>query len=80
MWVNSQGKEFALIIRVFFSFVSGPNFVSASSARDGWMDDLRLCILFNNISVISEQLEVDNERLCAMEPRLGLVRFCLEQG
>ena len=54
--------------------------MSASSARDGWMNDLRLCILFNNISVISGQLEVDNERLCAMEPRLGLVRFCLEQG
>ena len=41
------------------------------------MDDLRFYILFNNISVISGRLAVDNERLCAMEPRLRLGRFSL---
>ena len=29
---------------------------------DGWMDDLRFYILFNSVSVISGQWEVDNER------------------
>ena len=44
------------------------------------MDDLRLYILFNSISVISGQWEIDNERLCAMEPRLRLRRFRPERG
>ena len=34
----------------------------------GRMDDLRLCVLFNIISVISGRGEIDNERLCVMEP------------
>ena len=42
---------------------------------DGWMDGLRLYILFNSISVISEWWEVDNERLCVIELRLKLCRF-----
>ena len=46
----------------------------------GWMDDLRLYVLFNSISVISGQWADDNERRCAMEFRLRLRRFCLEQG
>ena len=37
---------------------------------DGWMDGLY--VRFNSISVISERLVVDNERLYAMEPRLRL--------
>ena len=45
-----------------------------------WMDDLRFYVLFNNISVISGQWEVDNERLCAMELRLRLSRFRFERG
>ena len=31
------------------------------------MDDLRLYVLFNSISVISGRWPDDNERLCAME-------------
>ena len=44
------------------------------------MDDLRFCVLFNSISVILGRREVDNESLFAMEPRLRLRIFCLEQG
>ena len=44
------------------------------------MDDLRFYVLFNGVSVISGQWEVDNERLCAMELRLRLSRFRLERG
>ena len=44
------------------------------------MDDLRFYILFNSISVITGQWEDDNERMCAMEPRLRLRRFGLEWG
>ena len=47
---------------------------------DGWMDDLQFYVLFNSISVISGQWVDDNERLCAMEPRLQLRRFRLKQG
>ena len=42
------------------------------------MNDLRLYVLFNSISVISVQWADDNERLCEMEPRLRLRRFRLE--
>ena len=44
------------------------------------MDDLHFYVLFNSVSVISGQREVDNERLCAMELSLQLRRFCLEWG
>ena len=43
------------------------------------MDDLRLYILFNSISVISGRCLDDNERLCAMEVCLWLRRFCFKQ-
>ena len=46
---------------------------------NGWMDDLQIYILFNSISVISGQWEVDNE-MCAMILPLRLRRFCLEHG
>ena len=36
------------------------------------MDSLKFYVLFNSISVISGRREVDNESLCAMEPRLRL--------
>ena len=42
---------------------------------DGWMDDLRLYVLFNNISVMSGRCLGDNEMLCAREVRLRLRRF-----
>ena len=51
---------------------------------DGWvderMDDSRFYVLFNTITVISGQFEVDNERMCAMEPHLRLRIFRLERG
>ena len=43
------------------------------------MDDLRFYVLFNTVSVISGQWEVDNERLCAMQLRLRLRRFRFER-
>ena len=46
------------------------------SKYDGWMDDLQFNVLFNSISVISD----DNERLCAMKPCLQVRRFHLKQG
>ena len=51
-----------------------------STMENGWMDDLRFYILFNSISVISGRLADDNERLCAMAPRLRLRRFRHERG
>ena len=49
---------------------------------DRWMDDLQFYVSFNSISisVISGQRTDDNERLCAMEPRLQFRKFCLERG
>ena len=44
------------------------------------MDDLQFYILFNSVSVLSEQWEVDNERLCAMELHYYLRRFRLDPG
>ena len=46
----------------------------------GWMDDLRFCVVFKSISVISGRWVDDNGRLCAMEPRLQLRKFHLEWG
>ena len=40
--------------------------------QNGWIDELRFYVLFNSVSVISGQWEVDNEKLCAMELRLSL--------
>ena len=38
---------------------------------DGWMDDLQFCILFDSVSVISDDMD-DIERLRATEPQAGL--------
>ena len=43
--------------------------------HDVWMDDLRLNVNFNSMSVISGRWNGDNERLHAMESRLGLKRY-----
>ena len=45
---------------------------------DGWM----ICdhVHFNSISVTSGRWANDNERLCAIEPRLRLRRVRLERG
>ena len=42
---------------------------------NGWIDDLRFKVIFNSISVISGHWEGDNERLCAIKPRLRLERL-----
>ena len=43
---------------------------------DGYMTvDLKFYVLFNSISVILRQWESDNERPCAVVPRLQLERF-----
>ena len=39
-----------------------------------WIDDLRLYVLFDSISVPSGRWKGSNERLCAMTPRLRLKR------
>ena len=48
--------------------------------KNGWMDDLQLYVLFNSFSVISGRWVDDNERLCAVEPRLWLGRVCHDWG
>ena len=50
------------------------------TAIEKWMDDLRFYVHFKNISVISGRWADENEWLCAMERRLRLRRFRLEQG
>ena len=42
---------------------------------NGWIDDLRFKVIFNSISVLLGRLEGDNERLCAIKPRLRLERL-----
>ena len=44
------------------------------------MDDLQFYVIFNSISVILRRSEIDNERLCAMEPRLQSTRVRLLRG
>ena len=46
----------------------------------GWMDDLRFYVFFNIFSVISGLWPDDDERLCAMKPRLHLRKFGFERG
>ena len=53
---------------------------STFHTMDGWMEDLRLYVLFNSILVISGRWLDDNERLCAMELRLRLERFLSQAG
>ena len=45
---------------------------------DEWMS--RFYVLFNSISVISEQWADGDERLCAVEPRLRLERSSSQAG
>ena len=47
---------------------------------DGWMDNLQFYVLFNSISVISGRRADENERLCAMEPRLRVKRSSPKAG
>ena len=47
---------------------------------DGWMDDLRLYVPVNRISVIPGRWLDDNKKFCAMKPRLRLKSFRLKGG
>ena len=47
---------------------------------DSWMDDMRLHVLFNRVSIISERCYGDNERLCAMQPCLRFEKFPSQAG
>ena len=49
-----------------------------SAGIDGWMT-CDFYVLFNTVSVISGQWDVDIKRLCAMELRLRLRIFRLER-
>ena len=51
-----------------------------TNRASGWMDDLGFYLLFNSISVISGRWTDDDERLCAMEPRLQLKRSLPQAG
>ena len=44
------------------------------------MDDLRFYVLFNSFSVISGRWLGNNDRLCAVGPRLRLERFSPQAG
>ena len=44
------------------------------------MNYLNFYVLFDNKSVVPGGWVGDNERLCALEPRLQLSRFRLERG
>ena len=59
---------------------SSQNIEVTAVGIEGWMDDLLFYVLLNSVSVISGQWADDTERLCAMEPRLRLRRFCLKGG
>ena len=53
------------------NFTSFSTISQSYQDNDVWMDDLQLYILFNSMSVISGQWVDGNERLCAIESRLG---------
>ena len=48
---------------------------------DGWMDDLQGKVLFNSISVISDdEMLIMKGCVQSIELRLWLRRFCLDRG
>ena len=49
-------------------------------SKNEWMEEMRFYVIFNSIEVISGQWTDDNEKLCAMEPRLRLGIFHPERG
>ena len=51
-----------------------------SIKEDGWVFDMRLYVLSNNISVISGRWTGNDEILCAMEPRLQLKKSLPQVG
>ena len=83
---QEEGKEIYFFIKNFFHVSYHIRFLQTCFAfsikhyKIGWMDNLQFYVLFNSISVISGWWQVDNERLCAVEPCLRLRRFCLQRG
>ena len=74
----SENKIRGIYIRILSTTT---NIQAKVSGRlDGWMDPLRFCVLFNSISVISGRCSDDNERLCAMEPRLRFEKISPRTG
>ena len=69
-----------LVYRYFVPHVAFESKYRIEIEINGWMEDLRVHVLFNSISVISGRWADDNERLCAMEPHLRLRRFRLGRG
>ena len=73
---NAPGMHWPMIRIIMFytrwggAYAFSPKIHVAISV--GWMDDLRLYVLFNSIPVISGRCSDDNERLYAMELRLQL--------
>ena len=59
---------YVLGIICFFSLLIHGKCYSPILCIDGWMDNLRLYVLFNSISVISGRWADDKERLYAMNP------------
>ena len=56
-----------------------PHTFSSAFTVDGWTDDFRFYVLFNSISVMSGQGEVDSERLCAWNSVYGVKSLRLER-
>ena len=71
-----------MVMRNFYKICRKTYIVNGhqNSQKEGLnkMDDLRLYVLFNSVSVISGRFMDDNERLSAMELRLRLRRYHLE--
>ena len=60
--MQSSKSDFGLFSH-FISFYKATAFL-------GWFNDLRFNVIFITISIISERWAGDNERPCAVEPRL----------
>ena len=82
-WGSTLKRKNLLLKEQILSLKSRPLFegLGPQGKQTGWMDDdLQFYVLFNSVSVISGQWEVDNERLCAIELCLWFRRFRLERG
>ena len=64
---------------IFLSLIIFLHFLPLSW-KGGWMNDEYLCLFYNSISVISGQWAGDNQRMCAMEPRLQMKKSSPQAG
>ena len=72
--------DYIIIIIIKMNFIVPNVILSIDILMSGWMNVLRFVVPLNGISVISGRCVNDNERLCAVVPRLWLRRFRLERG